>query len=440
MLRSLALKATTGSDGLARRISASVFQRMFSSSSSSSSSSSASSASAASASSSSTCDASFHKKPLPLDHNGGLYEYSVVYTDRALNHMSDPFGEITRDLNGILNTAYNSHRALMFPGSGTYSMEACARAFATDKKVLVLRNGYFSYRWTDIFEQTGIPSEVTVLKGQPQGSGPRPQFTPHNLEDVVATIKREKPAVVFAPHIETSTGIKLPDEYVAEVGAAVQEHGGHFVLDCIASGTYWVDMKAQNVDVVISAPQKGWTGPACVGLAMLSERATEVVRTMKPTSMVLNLSKWLDVAESYENGGFMYYATMPTDAIQLFRDVARETQQYGFDNAKTDFVKLGEEVREMMGSKGFTTVAADGYHAPGVVVAYTDDPNMFGKFKSKGYQIAAGVPFMIDEPKGNHTFRIGLFGLDKIKDRALTVSRLEKGFDDVLGMPVEATA
>ena len=379
--------------------------------------------------------------PLPEGPDpAGLKEYSVVYTDRALNHMSTKYCDVAKEVSSTLNEVYNSHRAVMLPGSGTYGMEATARALATDKKVLVLRNGYFSYRWTDIFDQTGIPSDVTVLKGSPVGASSRPQFTPHPLEDVLATIRREKPAVVFAPHVETSTGIKLPDEYVAEVGAAVQEHGGHFVLDCIASGTYWTDMKALNVDVVITAPQKGWTGPACVGLTMLSERATEAVRASKPKSMVLNLSKWLDVAESYDNGGFMYYTTMPTDAITLFRDVAAETKEYGFAKAKEDFILLGQEVRDMMASKGFTTVAADGYHAPGVVVAYTDDPNMFPKFKSQGFQVAAGVPFMIDEPTGNHTFRIGLFGIDKLYNRARTVSRLAEGIDAVVGMPVEATA
>lgn len=374
----------------------------------------------------------YHAKPLPLEDNGGLREFSVVYTDRALNHMSSTFCNVMNDLRSTLCGVYNAEKCVMLPGSGTYGMEAVARQLCTGKKALVIRNGYFSYRWSDIFEQTNIPSETVVMKGRPMEDDPRPHFAPPAIEDVVATIAREKPAVVFAPHVETSTGIILPDDYVKAVADAVHSVGGVFVLDCIASGTAWVDMQATGADVVISAPQKGWTGPACIGIAMLSPRAVEAVNNTTSTSMVLNLKKWLAVADAYENGGFMYYTTMPTDAMVLFNKAAQETKKYGFERVKNEFWELGMETRAMMKGKGFKSVAAPGYEAPGVVVSYTDDPNMFAKFKGIGFQIAAGVPFMIDEPAGNHTFRIGLFGLDKVYGKAEHIATLADALDRVM--------
>jgi aspartate aminotransferase-like enzyme len=302
---------------------------------------------------------------------------------------------------------------IVMPGSGSYGMESVARQWATGKKVMVLRNGYFSYRWTDIFEQTGIPSEVIVVKGQPIDNSPQPQFAPHDIDSVVAQIKAEKPAVVFAPHVETSTGIILPDEYIKKVAAAVHAHGGLFVLDCIASGTVWVDMKATGVDCILSAPQKGWTGPACASLMMLSERGDHATRNTTSTSMVINMRKWLEVMDSYVNGGFAYYTTMPTDALNLFRDAALETKEMGFKKAADAAWALG-------------------FEAPGVSVWYTDQPDMFNKFKAKGFQIAAGVPFMINEPAGNFTFRIGLFGLDKITNKEKTIKTLETTLETLL--------
>ena len=325
--------------------------------------------------------------------------------------------QIMNDINDTLKEAYNATSVIVMPGSGSYGMESVARQWATGKKVMVLRNGYFSYRWTDIFEQTGIPSEVIVVKGQPIDNSPQPQFAPHDIDAVVERIKQEKPAVVFAPHVETSTGIILPDDYVTKVAAAVHAHGGLFVLDCIASGTVWVDMKATGVDCILSAPQKGWTGPACASLMMLSERGDHATRNTTSTSMVINMRKWLEVMDSYVNGGFAYYTTMPTDALNLFRDAALETKEMGFKKAADAAWALGAECRTMMKSKGLRTVSAPGFEAPGVSVWYTDQPDMFAKFKSKGFQIAAGVPFMINEPAGNFTFRIGLFGLDKIVNK-----------------------
>jgi alanine-glyoxylate transaminase/serine-glyoxylate transaminase/serine-pyruvate transaminase len=375
----------------------------------------------------------FHASPLPIDAAGGLLEYSVVYTDRALNHMSRPFQEIMKNLNQTLKEAYNATSVVIMPGSGTYGMEAVARQWCTGKKALVLRNGYFSYRWTDIFEQTGIPSETIVMRGVPvDAENKQPYFQPPPIEEVVKTIMTEKPAVVFAPHVETSTGIILPDDYIKKVATAVHAHGGLFVLDCIASGHIWVDMKETGVDAILSAPQKGWTGPACSSVIMLGERGTHATRNTTSTSMVINMRKWLEVMDSYVNGGFAYYTTMPTDALSLFNAAAKETQKIGFAEVKKMAWTLGMETRKMMESKGLKSVAAPGFQAPGVVVSYTPEPNMFNIFKGKGMQIAAGVPFMINEPAGNFTFRIGLFGLDKVVNKQRTIDILEDKLDEIL--------
>ena len=229
----------------------------------------------------------WHQRAMPDDYSGGLKEFSVVYTDRALNHMSAPFIEVMNDLNDLLKGVYNAAATVILPGSGTYGMEAVARQFARGEKALVVRNGYFSYRWTDIFEQTQIASEVVVLKATldtTDTDASRPHVKPLPIDTIVASIKKEKPKVVFAPHVETSTGIILPDEYISRVSRAVHDVGGLFVLDCIASGTVWVDMKATGVDAILSAPQKGWTGPACSSLMMLSERGEHATRNTTSTS------------------------------------------------------------------------------------------------------------------------------------------------------------
>jgi len=328
----------------------------------------------------------------------------------------------------------------VIPGSGTYAMEACARQFATGKKALVLRNGYFSYRWTQIFEACGIPTDHTVLKAMPVNPGASTnelQYAPHPIADVVATIEKERPGVVFAPHVETSTGMILPDNYIKAVADAVHSVGGLMVLDCIASGTVWVDMAATGVDALISAPQKGWTGPSCAGLVMLSDRGADVARATRGSSFVCDLRKWLELMDSYEAGGFMYHATMPTDALVTFRDVMLETKAFGFDNASRSAWELGGMVRTMMQEhKGLVSVAAEGFQAPGVVVVHTSDAGVAGKFIQGGTQIAAGVPFMIGEPADTKTFRIGLFGLDKLKDPVKTASVFQTSLDAAVGEEV----
>ena len=340
------------------------------------------------------------------------------------------------DISETLRHVYNAKHAVVIPGGGSYAMEAVARQFATGRKAVVLRNGFFSYRWTQIIEACGIPSEHVVLSAKPiDADAPvnQRQYAPHPIDDVVATIMREKPGVVFAPHVETSTGMILPDEYIREVSEAVHAVGGVMVLDCIASGTVWVDMVKCGVDACISAPQKGWTGPACAGLVMLSERGADLTRATKGSSFVVDLRKWLELMDSYEQGGFMYHATMPTDALVTFRDVMLETKDFGFDRARDHAWQLGKLVRDYMcAEKGLVSVAAPGFQAPGVVVVHHEDAGVANKFIKAGTQIAAGVPFMIGEPSDTKTFRIGLFGLDKLKDPAKTTSLLRASLDQAV--------
>lgn len=364
----------------------------------------------------------------------GLLEYSVVYTDRALNHMSQSFQGVMKDISAGLKAVYNAKAVVVVPGSGTFGMEAVARQFATDKKCLVIRNGWFSYRWTQILDMGNIPSESTVLKARRVDDRPNAPFAPAPIADVVATIKADKPDVVFAPHVETSSGMILPDKYIRAVADAVHAAGGLFVLDCIASGTIWVDMEACGVDVLISAPQKGWSGSPCSALVMLSALGREKIESTTSTSFACDLLKWLQIMEAYENGGHAYHATMPTDALTTFRNVMKETQAYGLDKARAQQQALGDKVRALLVSKGIESVAAEGFQAPGVVVSYTDDSGMHTgkKFVDLGLQIAAGVPLQCDEPDDFQTFRIGLFGLDKLQNVDRTVETLNKALSRIL--------
>ncbi len=371
---------------------------------------------------------------LPNIDPDGLLEYSVVYTDRSLNHMSQAFQGVMNDISATLRKVYAADAVVVVPGSGTFGMEAVARQFATGKKCLVIRNGFFSYRWTQIFDMGDIPAASIVLKARPQHEGAQAPFVPPPIDEVVATIAAEKPDVVFAPHVETSSGMILPDDYVRAVADAIHAVGGIFVLDCIASGTVWVDMRASGVDVLISAPQKGWSASPCCGLVMLSKAALEKMQGTTSTSFACDLGKWLQIMQAYENGGHAYHATMPTDSLTRFRDTLLETEAYGFENVAADQVELGRRVRELLAAKGIKSVAADGFAAPGVVVAYTDDADIQTgkKFAAAGLQIAAGVPLMCDEPEGFRTFRLGLFGLDKLQNIERTVASLEAALDNVV--------
>lgn len=364
----------------------------------------------------------------------GLLEYSVVYTDRSLNHMSQSFQGVMNDISRTLKQVYNAHAVAVVPGSGTFGMEAVARQFAGDKKCLIVRNGWFSYRWTQILEMGKIAAHSTVLKARPANAEPQAAFAPAPIDEVVAAIHQEKPDVVFAPHVETSSGIILPDEYMRAIGDAVHAVGGIFVLDCIASGTLWVDMQANAVDILISAPQKGWSGSPCCALVMFSELARERIEATESSSFACDLKKWLQIMNAYEQGGHAYHATMPSDSLVRFSQVMKETEQYGFDLVRKEQQELGDKVRALLADKGFKSVAAPGFEAPGVVVCYTDDADIKSgkKFAAQGLQIAAGVPLMCDEPADFQTFRLGLFGLDKLNNVERTVNTLANALDKVL--------
>lgn len=372
-------------------------------------------------------------KLVPAIDPEGLLEYSVVFTDRSLNHMSQTFQQVMRDISGTLKNVYNANAVAVVPGGGTFGMEAVARQFAQDKKCLVIRNGWFSYRWSQIFEMGRIPASETVLKASKSDESTQPEFAPAAIDEVVAEIRANKPDVVFAPHVETAAGIILPDDYLRAVADAVHEVGGLFVLDCIASGTVWVDMQACGIDVLISAPQKGWSASPCSALVMFSERAEAALETTTSSSFAADLKKWRQIMQAYENGGHAYHATMPTDALMAFRDTMLETKEYGFEKVKQEQLELGRTVRELMRDKGFKSVAAEGFGAPGVVVSYTtDDGLQTGKaFGALGLQTAAGVPLMCDEPEGFKTFRIGLFGLDKLHNIDRTVLTLKHALEEL---------
>ena len=365
---------------------------------------------------------------------GGLQEFSVVYTDRALNHMSQAFQGVMRDISAILKQAYGAEAVAVIPGGGTYAMEAVARQFAGGADCLVLRNGWFSFRWSQILDMGGIAAATTVLKARQQGRGAQAPFAPAPIDEVVAAIRAQKPAVVFAPHVETASGILLPDDYLRAVGAATRDAGGLFVLDCIASGAVWVDMRAIGVDVLISAPQKGWSGPSCAGLVMLGERALARLGETTSSSFACDLKKWRQIMVAYETGGHAYHATMPTDALTQLRDTMLETRSYGFAKVKVEQQALGDAVRALLATYGIPSVAAPGFQAPGVVVSYTDDAGIQSgkKFLGLGLQTAAGVPLQCDEGADFQSFRIGLFGLEKLHNIDRTVASLKTALDQLV--------
>ena len=374
----------------------------------------------------------------------GLLEYSVVFTDRSLNHMSAAFQQVMRDISDMLKQVYHAQAVALVPGGGSYAMEAVARQFARDRSVLVVRNGWFSYRWSQIIETGGLTSDATVMKARRTGNDPQSPFAPAPIDEVVAKIRETRPAVVFAPHVETSAGVILPDDYIRAMASAAHEVGALMVLDCIASGCVWVDMQASGcvwvdmqasgVDVLISAPQKGWSASPSAGLVMMSDRALERLEQTSSDSFAIDLKKWYQIMQAYENGGHAYHATMPTDALRAFRDTMAETRDYGFERLRAAQWEQGDRVRAYLAGKGIKSVAAEGFGAPGVVVSYTTDPDIQSgkKFLAEGMQIAAGVPLACDEGDGFMTFRLGLFGLDKLYDVDGSVSRLTAVLDKVL--------
>jgi aspartate aminotransferase-like enzyme len=371
--------------------------------------------------------------PISAVDPDGLLEFSVVFTDRSLNHMSGAFQVVMRDISATLKKVYGAHSVVVVPGGGTYGMESVARQFATGKRVAVIRNGWFSYRWTQIFEAGGIPAAASVLQARRTSDAATAPWVPAPIEEVEAHIAKEKPDVLFAPHIETASGILLPDDYLRRAAAAMHEIGGLFVLDCIASGTLWVDMKSLGVDVLITAPQKGWSGTPGAGLVMLSENAKAKLAATKTTSFALDLAKWLQIMEAYEGGGHAYHATMPTDSLRRLRDLMVETEKAGFEKLRERQLELGRRVRTLFAKHGLPSVAGPGFEAPCVVVSYTQHADMVARFGKAGAQVAAGVPLMCGEPADYRAFRIGLFGLDKLADVDATVARLTKALTEALG-------
>ena len=362
---------------------------------------------------------------------GGLAEFSVVFTDRSLNSMSARFQVVMRDLSSGLRESYGAHAVAIVPGGGTFAMEAVARSLAHGTRALVIRNGWFSYRWSQILEATGGARDVAVVMARPEDGA----YAPPPIEEAEAAIREGRPGVVFAPHVETSAGLILPDGYVTRLSAAAHEVGALMVLDCVASGCAWIDMAATGVDVLISAPQKGWSSTPCAGLVMMSEAAEARVKAARSDSFAMDLAKWRAIMEAYEGGGHAYHATMPTDGLAQFRDALRETRAFGYEAARDAQWRLGDAVRAALAERGAVSVAAQGYGAPGVVVSYTDDAAVKSgrAFAERGAQVAAGVPLMVGEPEGFSTFRIGLFGLDKLRDVEGTLARLIPVLDDVLG-------
>lgn len=365
----------------------------------------------------------------------GLLEYSVVFTDRSLNSMSAAFVSVMQDISAIMKEVYQAEAVAVVPGGGTYGMEAIARQFADGADCLIIRNGWFSYRWTQIFDACGMAKSATVLAARQESAAAKAAFAPVPIEEAVSQIAALKPAMVFCPHVETSAGLMLPDDYIASLAEAVHAVGGLLVLDCVASGTVFVDMAATGVDILLSAPQKGWTSSPCAALVMMSGRARQKIEETKSKSFANDLKKWLAIMESYEAGQHAYHATMPTDALRQFRDTLIETREIGFERIRAAQLELGQKARQIIESHGFSSVAASGFQAPSVIVSYTDDPDIKSgrKFAAAGMQIAAGVPLECGEPQGFSSFRIGLFGLDKLMDQDRTLEHLQSALERVRG-------
>jgi len=370
---------------------------------------------------------------LPDVDPDGLLEYSVVYTDRSLNHMSKSFQGVMNDISSTLKEVYGAQAVVVVPGGGTYAMEAVARQFATNKNCLVVRNGWFSFRWTQIFEQCDIPANSTVLQARPVEQDQHAAMAPAPIEEVLEAIAKNKPDLVFAAHVETASGMLLPDAYIRAIADAVHAVDGMLVLDCIASGAIWVDMQSSGVDILISAPQKGWSATPCAGLVMLNETANERIQSTRSNSYACDLLKWLQIMQAYEAGGHAYHATMPTDGLVTFHSAMQQTRSMGFEKARVAQHELGDKVRELLASKGYKSVAAKGFEAPGVVVSYTDDPDIQNgkKFLAQGLQVAAGVPLQCNEPINFMTFRIGLFGLEKLQNIERTVENIRKALEAI---------
>lgn len=354
----------------------------------------------------------------------GLLEFSVVYTDRSLNHMSQKFKAVMTDLSANLKQVYNAHAVALVSGGGTYAMEAVARQLATNKKCLIIRNGWFSYRWTQILDTAKISDDTAVLTAQMDGNG---QFAPPVIDEVVQYITQNRPEIVFVAHVETASGIMLNDGYIKALSDAIHSVGGLLVVDCIASGCIWLDMQTLGIDVLLSAPQKGWSSTPCAGVVMMSKKATQAVDNSISTSFAMDLKAWLNIMRAYENGSHAYHATMPTDSLRQFAERVQTAKDIGFEQLKSAQIALGEKTLQTLANHGFKSVAQPQYQAYGVIVCYTDNDDIHKgtAFAKQGVQIASGVPLKVGEPDHFKTFRLGLFGLDKLSDVDASVQRLD---------------
>ncbi len=374
-------------------------------------------------------------KLFPSVDPDGLLEYSVVFNDRSLNHMSAPFQQVMQDISSTLRQVYNAKRAVIVPGGGSFGMEAVARQFANDERCLVVRNGWFSYRWSQILEAGRITNDITVLQAQASNNIAQAAYAPVPAKEVAERIRAEKPAGVVVPHVETASGIVLPEDYLKTIGEAVKDVSGLFVLDCVASGALWVDTAACGVDVLISAPQKGWSASPCAALITLSERAVARMEETTSSSFAADLRKWSQIMQAYEAGNHAYHATMPTDTLVILRDAMLETVKIGPDLLYQRQIELGKQVRELFHNAGFKSVAAPGFESPSVVVLHTDNINIHNTslFREQGLQIAAGVPLMCGEPEDFRTFRMGLFGLEKLNNVERSVENLSVALEAIRG-------
>ena len=370
---------------------------------------------------------------LPTQHKSDLQEFSVVFNDRSLNSMSSSFQQVMRGLHAGLTEAYNAQSCVIIPGGGSYAMEAVARQFARNEKVLVIRNGWFSYRWSQIFDQGVTPSHAEIVRARPDTPEADQQFSPAPIDEIIASIHAEKPRVVVSPHVETSAGLLMPDEYLTQIAKAAHEVGALFILDCVASGALWVDMKQVGVDVLITAPQKGWTSTPCAGLVMLSQSGVDRLMDTQSDSFVLDVKKWHQIMTAYLDGGHAYHATMPTDGLAHFYEALLEIKAFGFQKAKDAQIELGQRLRLIMEQRGFKSLAADGFKSPSVIVSHTtrDDFKNGAAFAKEGVQIAAGVPLECGESALFKTFRIGLFGLDKLADIDGTIANFSSVLDQL---------
>ena len=361
----------------------------------------------------------------------GLLEYSVVFTDRSLNHMSPKFQAVMRELHAGMTQVYGASSCVIVPGGGTFAMESVARQFTREHRVLVVRNGWFSYRWSQIFETGVSPTALEIAQAIPDTPHADQQFSPVDCASVCERIRALKPEVVVAPQVETSAGLLLPDAYLKTVADCAHEVGAVMVLDCVAAGTLWVDMTAIGIDVLITAPQKGWSSTPCAGLVMLSDRGLERLQATQSDSFALDLKKWHSIMGAYLNGGHAYHATLPTDGLAQLLDTYHEMARVGFDELKHRQIRMGQAARELLENHGFKSLAAAPYQASTVVVSHTDrdDIQSGAAFRDVGLQVAAGVPLACGESEHFKTFRIGLFGLDKLMHEARTLDLLQDALD-----------